>query len=171
VSPPSNTAAILKHLSASSGGLSVHQLRDALGGNSSIAELSDELSILSRQGLVHLVKGHLWRPRGMYPADVIGTQLMKTEVHPSEWSDVRRLCRYYRDCNLLSGSKGMTLWPDREQRYFVQMTARVDWSVLITGGDRQAATAGYRQSRLQTAGTDAKRVDGPASSSNRLPLA
>ena len=57
VSPPSNTAAILKHLSASSGGLSVHQLRDALGGNPSIAELSDELSILSRQGLVHLVKG------------------------------------------------------------------------------------------------------------------
>ncbi len=133
MSPPSNTAAILKHLSASSGGLSVHQLRDALGGNPSIAELSDELSILSRQGLVHLVKGHLWRPRGMYPADVIGTQLMGTEVHPSEWSDVRRLCRYYRDCNLLSGSKGMTLWPDREQRYFVQMTARVDWSVLIKG--------------------------------------
>jgi len=57
--PPPTTAAILNHLTASAGGLSVYQLRDALDGDASISDLSDQLSILSHQGLVHLVKGHL----------------------------------------------------------------------------------------------------------------
>ncbi len=49
--PPPNTADILKHLTASAGGLSVYQLRDALGGEISLVDLGAlcSISMMSRR--------------------------------------------------------------------------------------------------------------------------
>lgn len=124
---------VLAALLKSSGGLTVHQIRDRVASDMAVHELTDLLIGMRQKSMVHLVKGHLWRARDVYPADAIGTALAGEAVAPTPWSDVRKLCRYYRDCNLLSGSKGMTLWPDRENRHFVQMTSRMDWSTLIKG--------------------------------------
>ncbi|MDO9540817.1 MAG: hypothetical protein Q7J98_00655 [Kiritimatiellia bacterium] len=129
---PIVTANIIKALLKSAEGLTIHKISDLMPNHIPIHALTDYLTNLRDQGMVYLVKGHLWRASGMFPAGaIIGADSGNAEESP--WNNTRRLCRYYRDCNLMSGSKGMVLWPDRENKIYSQIFNRMNWQDLAMG--------------------------------------
>jgi len=75
---------VILALLKSSGGLTAHQIRDRVASDMAVHELTDLLIGMRQKSMVHMVKGHLWRARDVYPADAIGTALAGETVKGTE---------------------------------------------------------------------------------------
>lgn len=129
---PEISGRILQALQASPSGVTVHDLNEMDLGPSDIAEMQEYCSALAQRGQATLVKGHLWRLVGMFPAHPLSDSVADAML-PSAWKEFRQLCNYYIDCNLASGDKGVNVWPNSENQAFFQLTERLDWEELFQG--------------------------------------
>lgn len=114
-------------------GLSIHNITDRVSADNSMDRVQDQLVLLSRQGLVNIVRGHLWRLSGMFPAHPSTHAVIGDMAGISRWADFRKLVHYYIDCNMASGDKGLVLWANRENNGFQQLADRLDWEALFCG--------------------------------------
>lgn len=127
------TDRIVKILARTPTGLSIYDIEEDLAEDVGLDVIQDHLSALHQDGVLFLVKGHLWRLAGMFPAHPASDVMGHGENDATRWRDFRRLCHYYVDCNLASGAKGVTIWSNRENQEFIQASARIDWDTLFQG--------------------------------------